>query len=329
MIFTRHQRQQNPAPAQPASPSPPPPRRRRKPQNPWILPWIRLREERGCYRTLLDELITTDIQGYRNFTRMEPAFFYLIEEKITPHLRKRITNFRKPLEVDLKLAVTWRHLSTGESYTSLQYQWRVGRTTIFKFAPQVCKAILKEFQQEYLVCPTDPEDWKKIEERFRNRWNFPHAVRALDGKHIAIKKPKKSGSEYFNCEGYFSLVLLALVDADYKFLWVNVGSSGSSSDAQIFNRSKLKRRIENGTLGIPPPESLAPGGPDLHYFLLRDDAFVVMPWLMKPCSRYQLSREERIANYRISRGGSRELIWYTCQEIQGAVDHHGTEAKSS
>ena len=41
----------------------------------------------------------------------------------------------------------------------------VGRLTICMFVPQVCKAILKEFQQEYLVCPTDPEDWKKIEER--------------------------------------------------------------------------------------------------------------------------------------------------------------------
>ena len=82
MIFSRHRRQQNPAPAQPASPSPPPPppRRRRKPHNPWVLPWILQREERGCYRTLLDELITTDIPGYRNFTRMEPAFLDLIEE---------------------------------------------------------------------------------------------------------------------------------------------------------------------------------------------------------------------------------------------------------
>ena len=202
----------------------------------------------------------------------------------------------------MKLAVTLKHLSTGESNTSLQYHWRVGRTTICKFVPQVCKAILKESQQEYLVCPTDPEDWKKIEERFRNRWNVPHAVGVLDGKHIAIKKSKKSGSEYFNYKGYFSLILLDLVDADYKFLWVNAGAIGSSSDAQIFNRSKLKRRIENGTLGLPPPEPLGPGVPDLHYFLLGDDAFALMPWLVKPYSRRQLTGEERIANYRISRG---------------------------
>ena len=113
-------------------------------------------------------------------------------------------------------------------------------------------------------------------------------------KTHCYQEPKKSGNEYFNYKGYFSLVLLALVDADYKFLWVNAGASGSSSDAQIFNRSKLKRRIENGTLGL--------GGPNLHYFLLGDDTFALMPWLVKPYSRRQLTREERIANYRISRG---------------------------
>ena len=201
-IISRHRRQQNPAPAQlepPPRPQPEPRRRRRKPQNPWVMPWLLQREERGCYRTLLDELITTDIPGYRNFIRMEPASFDLIEERINPHLRKSETNFRKPLPVGLKLAVTLRQLSTGESYTSLQYQWRVGRTTIVKFVPKVCKAILHEFQKEYLICPTVPEDWKSIEEKFRNRWNVPHAVGALDGKHIAIRKPWKSGSEYFNC----------------------------------------------------------------------------------------------------------------------------------
>ena len=206
-------------------------------------PWILQREEKGCYRTILDDLIATDLPGYRNFPRMELAFFDLIEERINPHLRKSETNFRKPLEVGLKLAVTLRHLSTGECYTSLQYHWRVGRTIICKFIPKVCRAMLHEFKKEFLICPTETEAWKSIEEKFRNRWNVPHAVGALDGKHIAIKKLWRSGSGYFNYKGYFSLVLLALMDAEYKFLWVNVGASGSSSDAQIFNRSKLKKRL--------------------------------------------------------------------------------------
>ena len=79
--------------------------------------------------------------------------------------------------------------------------------------------------------------------------DVPHAVGALDGKHIA----------------------------DYKFLWVIEGASGSSPDAQIFKWGKLKRRIENRTLGLQSPETLGPGGPDLHYFLLGDDAFALMP----------------------------------------------------
>ena len=149
--------------------------------------------ERGCYRTLLDELITTDIPGYRNFTRMEPAFFYLIVE--------RITHPPTPHEVNHKLQeATGNWVETDSYFETLIHRgklhltaipmegWKNNHSQIF---PQVCKAILKEFQQEYLVCPTDPEDWKNIEERFRNRWNVPHAVGALDGKHIAIKKPKR------------------------------------------------------------------------------------------------------------------------------------------
>ena len=140
-------------------------------------------------------------------------------------------------------------------------------------------------------------------------------------KHCYQEAQEKSG----NYKGYFSLILLTLVDADYKFLWVNVGASRSSSDAQIFNFSKQKRRIENGTLGLPPPEPLGPGGPDLHYSLLGDDAFALMPWLVKPYSRRHLTREERIANYRIPRG--RRVVENSFGILQGAGDHHGAEAK--
>ena len=47
---------------------------------------------------------------------------------------------------------------------------------------------------------------------------------------------------------------------------------------------------------------MGPGGPNLHYVLLGNDVFAIMPWLVKLYSRRLLTREERIANYRISRG---------------------------
>ena len=234
----------------------------------------------------------------------------------------------------MKLAVTLRHLSIEESYTLLQYHWRIEITTICKFFPQVCKAILKEFQQEYLIYSTDPEDWKKIEERFRNRWNVSHAVSALDGKRIAIKKPKKSGSEYFNYKGYISLVLLALVAAEHKFLWVNVGASGSSSDAQIFNCNTLKRRIENRTLRLPPPELLGPGRPYLHYFMLGDNTFALFPctYALAGQAIQQTTTGQRGENGQLQdiqgHEGGWEFIWNSGWKVQGAADHHGAEAKS-
>ena len=44
-----------------------------------------------------------------------------------------------------------------------------------------------------------------------------------------------TGSVYRNYKGFFSIVLMALVDADYKFLWIDVGSDESSNDASIYN----------------------------------------------------------------------------------------------
>ena len=128
-------------------------------------------------------------------------------------------------------------------------------------------------------------------EKFKTRWNFPHSAGALDGKHITMKKLKNQAVTITTARASFFLVLLALVNAENRFLWIDCGSSGSCSDAQIFNRSNM-REIEDGSLALPAPKPLREEGPNLHYFC----------WLVKPYSRTQLTREEIIANYRISRG---------------------------
>ena len=75
-------------------------------------------------------------------------------------------------------------------------------------------------------------------------------------KHIACKAPSKSGSQYYNYKGFYSIVLMALVDAEYKFIWADLGATGAASDVQIYNASELKKMVEAGTLGFPAPEPL-------------------------------------------------------------------------
>ena len=68
-------------------------------------------------------------------------------------------------------------------------------------------------------------------------------VGALDGKHIVIKCPKKGGSLYFSYKGFHYNVLIALVDANHKFIRFDTGENGSASDAAIFNHSKPKEAL--------------------------------------------------------------------------------------
>ena len=86
---------------------------------------------------------------------------------------------------------------------------------------------------------------KDIAQTFSDRWNFHHCLGALDGKHIRIKAPANCGSEFYNYKGYNSIVLLALVDGNYKFRRVEVGAGGASSDAQIWNTCSLKEAIDD------------------------------------------------------------------------------------
>lgn len=87
------------------------------------------------------------------------------------------------------------------------------------------------------------EDWITIADQFYQRTNFPNVLGAVDGKHVRIIKPNNSGSSFFNYKKYFSIVLMAWVDADYKFVCVDVGSYGSSSDSSIFKQSNMGRRL--------------------------------------------------------------------------------------
>uniref|UniRef100_A0A1X7VR58 DDE Tnp4 domain-containing protein n=1 Tax=Amphimedon queenslandica TaxID=400682 RepID=A0A1X7VR58_AMPQE len=42
--------------------------------------------------------------------------------------------------------------------------------------------------------PKTQSEWKEIAIEFDQKWNFPHCLGALDGKHMNIRPPPSSGS---------------------------------------------------------------------------------------------------------------------------------------
>lgn len=149
--------------------------------------------------------------------------------------------------------------------------------------------------------PKTVEEWKEIATEFELNWNFNNCIGAIDGKHVHINKPAKSGSLYFNYKKSFSIIMMAVVNANYEFMAVEVGTNGRASDAGVFGQSQFKHLHDEGALNIPRPEQL-PFTEDLFPFVfVGDDAFPLLENLMKPYSRHNLTKEEQIFNYRLSR----------------------------
>jgi hypothetical protein len=70
-------------------------------------------------------------------------------------------------------------------------------------------------------------------------------------KHIRLHCPPNPGSQYFNYEQYHSIVLQAVVEANLKFVTVDVGAFGKQSDGGFFRNSALYQSLETRILQVP------------------------------------------------------------------------------
>ena len=101
---------------------------------------------------------------------------------------------------------------------------------------------------------------------------------------MRIQCPRNDGSLYYNYCGFHSIVLLALVDATYRFLYYEVGAQGRVGDATIWNASNLKRdlELENGRLNTPPALATPQTNIPIPSLIVADSVLALSPKLMKP-----------------------------------------------
>ncbi|KAB0790317.1 hypothetical protein PPYR_15346 [Photinus pyralis] len=245
-----------------------------------------------------------DDEQYVKFTRMSPAVFDNLLGILGPALQKDVIkllnaslkSFQERLKIQQKcpispaerLTISLHNLVEGCSMQKVATDFYIGKATAHCIIKETCSVIWDSLSSLYLSPPTHYE-FIKISKGFYNRWNMPNCLGALYGKHVHIQAPKHSGSDYFNYKkssryvtkkvihwclnmNTFSIVLMAVCDAFYKFNLVDISAYGSQYDSIVFSDSPFGSAIlhrQREILDLPHEMALSNTDGRLPYFLWR------------------------------------------------------------
>ena len=114
-----------------------------------------------------------------------------------------------------------------------------------------CKALVDELVSVFVKTPSSQQIWLEISKKFETRWNYPHALGPIDGKHVTIRKPSNAGCYYYNYRHAHSINLLAISGPQYECLYADVVPNSRVNDSGVWNKSSLLQAIKNGSVKLP------------------------------------------------------------------------------
>ncbi|CAH1978729.1 unnamed protein product [Acanthoscelides obtectus] len=275
-------------------------RQAKKVRQHWVHPLLTVRYLEGSFYTLFEKL-RKDNSKFFNYFRMSIDTFDFIVERLLNSIKHQNTPMRACIPPKEMVAVTIRYLASGATFTDMHYYYRIGISTISKTVRLVCNSLWNLLKDEFLPQPTE-ETWQRIADNFKKSAQFPNCLGAIDGKHIRVNRFPHSGSMNLNYKGYFFIILMAVVDSDYKFIYVDIGAYGKDCDSSVFQQTVFFKLMMENKLHIPPPCPLEATGKDTFpYVFVGDEAFGLSENLMRPYAGHNLTEKKRIFNYRLTR----------------------------
>ena len=224
----------------------------------------------------------------------------------------------EPISPEVRLAICLYRLGRGDYLYSIADMVGLARPTVTRIANKVNQVIVSFLWKPYVSqhMPVSEDEFEQKILDMEELLQFPCSWATVDGCHIPIKCPpvgQSSRKEYQNVKNYYSLVLMALVDAKYRFICGRCGFPGNSQDSIILQSTSLWSRIKEGQ--FIPDICQEVDGVQIPPLILRDSAFPFESFLMKPYTNAVLSKEQRYINYRLS--CVRMIIEGVCGQLKG------------
>lgn len=262
------------------------------------------RQEDRPQERILKDCLDSDPGEYRKLLRVSREQFLHLLARVRATIEKEnaATGARRPVNAETRLQVTLRYLTSGESHEFLSRQFRVARTRLGDLIHKTCVIIFEELKKDFMKAPKTNEDWKEVMRLFGDKCNFPNCVGALGGKHVTIKKPARASYMYMNYKKTFSVILLAAVDANGKFIYIEAGAPGGEESGQLWQNAVLQKAIEERRTRLPELVEVA-NSPNvlLPPAFVTDSALPLEKHVMKPFVGPSLTEDKGVFNYRLSK----------------------------
>ncbi|KAJ8875935.1 hypothetical protein PR048_023843 [Dryococelus australis] len=212
-----------------------------------------------------------------------------------------------------RCVIIYRCLVAGDSMRSISYQYILVPNTVSKFFLEVCKVLWLVLMSNVFT-PLTKEAWRTWATEYDAKADFPRCLAAIDGKHCVVQALPGTGSQFYNYKGSYSVVLLAAVSAQYRFIMVDIGTEERSSDRDILKNSAFGRALARNELDFPPPEPISDSTELFPYVFVADEAFPLTTNMMRPalasndCRKYIWDFICKVAHLPTAHSGSLPLV---------------------
>ncbi|KYN45411.1 hypothetical protein ALC56_00105, partial [Trachymyrmex septentrionalis] len=168
----------------------------------------------------------------------------------------------------------------GETQESLSMSFRLGQSTVSGIIREVCAALITFLKDDYLRFPNSEDEWRVAK-----------LILPLNSRFL------------YNYKGEFMIILLAIIDTNLRFIFIDVGTNRRISDSGVWNKCTLKSMLDNNEIKFPKASSLPNSNVSFPFVLVGDEGFPLSTKLLIPYPRIQSSgrKDRRIFNYRLSR----------------------------
>ena len=196
-----------------------------------------IQRHRSCRRSVRNtgwwELVwaTYDEGRFKKAFRVSRETFDFILKSIRPDIEKN-TVTEIPVSPECRLAICLYRLGRGDYLYTIAELFGLGVATVHNIVKEVCEAIIRNLWKESVQAyfPTTEHNFKEKMVDMEMLWQFPSCWGAIDGCHIPIQCPPgglKACKEYHNFKNFYSIVMMAIVDAQDRFIWASVGFPGN------------------------------------------------------------------------------------------------------